>query len=120
MQHLVNAFLIHRVPRFDIIGKRLFEVGDKYYFENLGIRHALWGYRIEDKGKILENAVYNQLLFLGYQVKVGVLGVHEIDFVAEKKGENSICKLHCLSMTKKSWKENLETLVELAIIIEKR
>jgi uncharacterized protein len=87
MQHLVNAFLIHRVPRFDIIGKRLFEVGDKYYFENLGIRHALWGYRIEDKGKILENAVYNQLLFLGYQVKVGVLGVHEIDFVAEKEGE---------------------------------
>ena len=87
MQHLVNAFLIHRVPRFDIIGKRFFEVGDKYYFENLGIRHALWGYRIEDKGKILENAVYNQLLFLGYQVKVGVLGVHEIDFVAEKEGE---------------------------------
>ena len=120
MQHLVNAFLIHRVPRFVIIGKCLFDVGDKYYFENLGIRHALWGYRIEDKGKILENAVYNQLLFLGYRVKVGVLGVHEIDFVAEKKGENSICKLHCLSMTKKSWKENLETLVELAIIIEKR
>lgn len=87
MQHLVNAFLIHRVPRFDIIGKRLFEVGDKYYFENLGIRHALWGYWIEDKGKIWENAVYNQLLFLGYQVKVGVLGVHEIDFVAEKEGE---------------------------------
>jgi predicted AAA+ superfamily ATPase len=87
MQHLVNAFLIHRVPRFDIIGKRLFEVGDKYYFENLGIRHALWGYRIEDKGKILENAVYNQLLFLGYQVKVGVIGVHEIDFIAEKEGE---------------------------------
>ena len=94
MQHLVNAFLIHRVPRFDIIGKRLFEVGDKYYFENLGIRHALWGYRIEDKGKILENVVYNQLLFLGYQVKVGVLGVHEIDFVAEKEGKNGICKLH--------------------------
>jgi predicted AAA+ superfamily ATPase len=62
-------------------------VGDKYYFENLGIRHALWGYRIEDKGKILENAVYNQLLFLGYQVKVGVLGVHEIDFVTEKEGK---------------------------------
>lgn len=87
VQHLANAFLIHRVPRYDIIGKRLFEVGDKYYFENLGIRHAIWGYRIEDKGKILENAVYNHLLFLGYQVKVGVLGVNEIDFVAEKEGE---------------------------------
>jgi len=87
MQHLVNAFLIHGVPRFDSIGKRLFEVGDKYYFENLGIRHALWGYSIENKAKILENAVYNHLLFLGYQVKVGVLGSHEVDFVAEKDGE---------------------------------
>lgn len=87
MQHLVNAFLIHEVPRFDSIGKRLFEVGDKYYFENLGIRHALWGYSIENKAKILENAVYNHLLFLGYQVKVGVLGSHEVDFVAEKDGE---------------------------------
>lgn len=87
VQHLANAFLIHRVPRFDIIGKRIFEIGEKYYFENLGIRHAIWGYRLEDRGKILENAVYNQLLFLGYQVKVGVLGVNEIDFVAEKEGE---------------------------------
>ena len=87
VQHLANAFLIHRVPRFDIIGKRLFEIGEKYYFENLGIRHAIWGYRLEDRGKIVENAVYNQLLFLGYQVKVGVLGVNEIDFVAEKEGE---------------------------------
>lgn len=87
LQHLANAFLIHRVPRYDIVAKRLFEIGEKYYFENLGIRHAIWGYRIEDRGKILENAVYNQLLFLGYKVKVGVLGANEIDFIAEKEGE---------------------------------
>lgn len=87
VQHLSNAFLIHRVPRFDIVGKRLFEVGEKYYFENLGIRNALWGYRVEDRGKIMENTVYNQLLFLGYQVQVGVIGVNEIDFIASKEGE---------------------------------
>ncbi|MBD1431841.1 ATP-binding protein [Sphingobacterium sp. DN00404] len=87
IQHLTNAFLIHQVKRYDIEGKRLFEIGEKYYFENLGIRNALWGYRPEDRGKILENAVYNYLLIRGYTVEVGVLGNNEIDFIAEKKGE---------------------------------
>ncbi len=86
-QHLVNAFLVHKVARYDIIGKRIFEIGEKYYFENLGIRHGLWGYRIEDRGKIIENAVYNHLLYKGYKVKVGVIGTTEIDFVCEKDGE---------------------------------
>jgi predicted AAA+ superfamily ATPase len=113
MQHLVNAFLIHRVPRFDIIGKRLFEVGDKYYFENLGIRHALWGYRIEDKGKILENAVYNQLLFLGYQVKVGVLGSHEIDFVAEKEGEKWYLQVALFFHDEKTMEREFGNLVRI-------
>jgi hypothetical protein len=85
--YLVNAFLIHRVSRYDLIGKRIFETGEKYYFENLGIRNALWGYRLEDRGKIMENVVYNHLLFRGYQVQVGNLGSLEIDFVAQRGGE---------------------------------
>lgn len=85
--YLVNAFLIHRVSRYDLVGKRIFETGEKYYFENLGIRNALWGYRIEDRGKIMENVVYNHLLFRGYQVQVGNLGALEIDFVAQRAGE---------------------------------
>ena len=85
--YLVNAFLIHRVSRYDLVGKRIFETGEKYYFENLGIRNALWGYRIEDRGKIMENVVYNHLLFRGYQVHVGNLGALEIDFVAQRAGE---------------------------------
>ena len=87
IKYLTDAFLIHKVPRYDIVGKRLFEFGDKYYFENLGIRHGLWGYRLEDRGKIMENVVYNQLLYEGYSVQVGQLGQKEIDFVAEKDGE---------------------------------
>jgi hypothetical protein len=87
IQYLVNAFLVHKVARYDMIGKRVFEIGDKYYFENLGIRNGIWGYRIEDRGKILENAVYNHLLFKGYKVTVGKLNLSEIDFIAEKDGE---------------------------------
>ena len=87
VQHLVNAFLIHKVPRFDLVGKRLFEIGEKYYFENLGIRNGLWGYRLEDRGKIMENMVYNHLVYQGFEVQVGVMGNKEIDFVAKKAGE---------------------------------
>lgn len=87
VQYLVSAFLLHKVARYDLVGKRLFEIGDKFYFENLGIRNAIWGYRIEDRGKIMENVVYNHLVFRGYSVKVGVLGDKEIDFIAEKNNE---------------------------------
>ena len=89
IQHLTNAFLIHRVNRYDITGKRLFEIGEKYYFENLGIRNALWGYRPEDRGKILENVVYNHLLTENYKVQVGIIADNEIDFIAEKNGEKT-------------------------------
>ena len=87
IQHLVNAFLIHKVARYDLVGKRVFEIGEKYYFENLGIRHGIWGYRLEDRGKIMENVVYNHLLFKGHKVQVGIQGNKEVDFIAEKGGE---------------------------------
>ena len=86
-RYLVNAFLIHAVSRYDIIGKRIFEIGEKYYFENLGIRNALWGYRLEDRGKIVENAVYNHLAYCGYKISIGMFGAKEIDFIAERNGE---------------------------------
>lgn len=87
IQYITNAYLIHQVKRYDMEGKRLFEIGEKYYFENMGIRNALWGYRLQDRGKIIENVVYNHLLIEGYQVTVGIMGDLEIDFVAVKNGE---------------------------------
>jgi predicted AAA+ superfamily ATPase len=87
LHHLENAFIIHKVERYDIVGKRVFEIGEKYYFENLGIRNSIWGYRIEDRAKIVENIVYNHLVYKGYKVKAGVIPIGEIDFVCEKEGE---------------------------------
>lgn len=86
-EYLSNAFLIHRVERYDLIGKRIFEIGEKYYFENMGIRNIVVGYRITDKGKILENLVYNHLLYKGYNVRIGYYGDKEIDFIGEKNNE---------------------------------
>lgn len=87
IQYLSNAFLINKVSRFDLVGKRIFEFGEKFYFENLGIRHGIWGYRLEDKAKILENVVFNHLITQNYKVNVGNIGPYEIDFVTEKNGE---------------------------------
>lgn len=86
-EYLSNALLIHQVERYDLIGKRVFEIGEKYYFENMGIRNIVIGYRITDKAKILENLVYNHLLYKGYEVRIGYYGDREIDFIAEKNGE---------------------------------
>lgn len=83
-----NAYIINKVKRYDIHGKRLLETNDKYYFEDLGLRNLLVGSnRAKDIEKVMENAVYLHLKNLGYNVTVGTLPKGEIDFVAEKGGK---------------------------------
>lgn len=84
---LAEAFVVHQIGRYDIVGKRLFERGEKYFFENMGIRNAIAGYKPQDRGKRLENLVCNHLLYCGYDVKVGTLATEEIDFVCTRGGE---------------------------------
>lgn len=86
LDYLCNAFIIHRVSRYDIHGKRLFEMNDKFYFEDIGIRNSLvQGGLAQSIEKVIENAVYLHLVRLGYEVTVGYLQKTEIDFVAKKK-----------------------------------
>ncbi len=82
-----NAYIINKIPRYDIHGKRLLETNDKYYFEDLGLRNMLSGTdRTGDIEKVIENSVYLHLKGLGYKISVGTLPNGEIDFVAEKGG----------------------------------
>ncbi|HHD92122.1 MAG TPA: ATP-binding protein, partial [Candidatus Portnoybacteria bacterium] len=87
LSYLSNAFLIYKVPRIDIKGRKIFEINEKYYFEDLGLRNVIAGYNQDDINKILENLVYLHLISQGYEVFVGQLDKNEIDFVAEKKNE---------------------------------
>lgn len=85
IQALCETYVIHKVNRYDIHGKRLFETNDKYYFEDSGIRNCLGGGNREgDIEKVMENVVYNHLVRLGYEVTVGQLQASEIDFVCSK------------------------------------
>ena len=87
LQYLCNANIIDRINRYNIHGKKLFEMGDSFYFEDIGIRNnIIGGNRGFDMEKVMENAVYRHLLRLGYTVYIGRLQKTEIDFVAEKTG----------------------------------
>jgi predicted AAA+ superfamily ATPase len=84
LNYMSQAFFINKAQRYDIQGKRFLEVGEKYYFTDVGIRNALMGFKPQDMNKIIENLVYSHLISLGYKVSVGKLNDYEIDFIAEK------------------------------------
>ena len=63
------------------------QIGDKYYFQDIGLRNVIYGNKPSDVGKIVENIVFNHLCFKGYKVFIGKLNSQEIDFIAEKNNE---------------------------------
>lgn len=92
------AFLIHKAARFDIKGKRILETQEKYYLSDLGLRHAVLGYRQNDIADLLENVVYLELLRRGYTVAIGKQDVAEVDFVADK-GDDRLYIQVCYILT---------------------
>jgi predicted AAA+ superfamily ATPase len=83
--YLLSTFAIHKVSRYDIKGKRLLALHEKYYLGDIGMRHALLGYREGDLAGVVENLVFLELKRRGYKVYIGKLGDKEIDFIAEKE-----------------------------------
>lgn len=115
LKFLVDAFVIHKVSRYDIHGKRIFESNDKFYFEDHGIRNAIaGGTREGDIEKIIENIVYQHLVRLGYQVYVGQLRVSEIDFVCTKPdGERVYVQASYLIVDEQTRKREFGNLAEI-------
>ena len=87
LKYLSHSFFINKVQRFDIIGKKRFEINDKYYFSDLGLKHSILPYSNTQIGNVFENLVYNQLILKGYKVFIGKHQDREIDFVAQKGSE---------------------------------
>lgn len=86
LSHMEDAYLIHRVGRYDIKGKKYLDLGAKYFVNDPGIRNALIGYRDADIAGLLENLVFLELHRRGYRVSIGSVGRYEVDFVAENSG----------------------------------
>ncbi len=90
LEYFCNAFIINKVPRYDIHGRKLFEINDKFYFEDLGIRNHLAGHnRASDIEKVMENVIYLHLKRLGYEIYIGQLQKAEIDFVVRKNNNTA-------------------------------
>lgn len=85
--YLESSFMINRVRRTGIRGKKLFEIGEKYFFGDTGIRNVIAGYNLADVHKMLENIVFLHLRTAGYEVTVGSENGKEIDFIASRGGE---------------------------------
>ncbi|MDU1643251.1 ATP-binding protein [Peptoniphilus harei] len=86
LEYCNRAFVLKKVPRFDLEGKKLLKVDEKYYLTDHGFRQSMGFSNVKDIEKTLENIVYIELLSRGYDVKIGKVKDREIDFVA-KRGE---------------------------------
>lgn len=82
-----DAFLFYKINRYDLEGKKIVTVNEKYYCADHGLREALFGKNIQNIGQVLENIVCLELLRRNYKVYVGKKGDLEIDFIAEKQGK---------------------------------
>ena len=86
LSYFESAYLVHKVRRYDVIGKSILNRNEKYYIVDLGFRESLFGRNKGDISQTLENIVYIDLLRRGYDVNVGVFKDKEIDFVCRKNG----------------------------------
>jgi predicted AAA+ superfamily ATPase len=82
---LTEAFLVSRVPRYDIRGRALLATDEKHYLGDHGIVHALFGYSDRRLPGVLENIVWLELRRRGYDVTIGKVGPTEVDFAARRQ-----------------------------------
>ena len=87
IEALLEAYFFYGVKRFDIKGKEYLKTLGKYYVVDIGLRNYLLGIRDRDRGHILENVIYIELIRRGYDVAIGKIGNAEIDFIATKTRE---------------------------------
>jgi predicted AAA+ superfamily ATPase len=113
LSNLESAFFIERVKRVEVGGKKIFEIGDKFYFQDLGMRHCIIPYQQKDINKVLENLVYHHLRVLRFEVFVGKMGDKEIDFVAVKEGKKYYIQVAYLIADDKTHEREFGNLLKI-------
>lgn len=86
------AFIVSKVERYDIKGRKYINTPQKYYFTDIGLRNARLNFRQQEESHLMENAIFNELLYRGYNVDVGVVELYEagkrknteVDFVCNE------------------------------------
>lgn len=114
LKALSNAYIINKTRRLDVNGLKKFEIGEKYYFEDLGLRNCMQRLDFgKDINKLMENAVYQHLRISGYVVYVGKLNHLEIDFVGVKDGNNVYVQVAYLIVDEKAHEREFGNLMKI-------
>ena len=100
LDYFIDAFMLNKAYRYDIKGKKYINTPLKYYFTDVGLRNARLNFRQQETNHIMENIIYNELLYRGFDVDVGIVEYnfkdennkskkvqYEIDFVANKNSQ---------------------------------
>lgn len=87
LRYLEEACIINKVSRFDIKGKKLLEVSEKYYLTDIGLGHTFSGYKDSMISAYLENIVFIELMHRGYELSIGKIDNFEIDFIARRRSD---------------------------------
>ncbi len=79
INYLEDAFLIKKAQRYDVKGKKYIQTPYKFYFSDIGLRNCRLNFRQQEETHIMENIIFNELLYRGYNVDVGVVDIREGD-----------------------------------------
>ena len=110
ISYLESCFALYTVKRYNVKGKNYMEINDKHYLGDIGLRHAILGYRQGDIGQILENLVFLELKRRGYTVSTGLIDSHEIDFIATKQNEKLYIQVSYLLASPQTRERELRSL----------
>lgn len=108
-----NAFLLYRVKREDLVGKKSLSVNEKLYVVDHGIRQAVYGRNQQDIDQVLENIVCLEMLRRGYAVTVGKYGDKEIDFIAVRGKEKLYVQVTYLLASEQTMEREFGVLEEI-------
>lgn len=97
LDYFIDSFMIYKASRYDIKGKKYIGSPLKYYFSDIGLRNARLNFRQQEENHIMENIIYNELIYRGYTTDVGIVEYNykdsdgkskrkqlEVDFVSFK------------------------------------
>lgn len=110
---LEAAFIIYRVPRYDLKGKKFLETNEKYYLGETSLRHGILGFREDTINALLENIVFLELKRRGYNVYIGKSQDREIDFVIEKDNRKAYIQVCYLLASDKTVEREFSVLLEV-------
>lgn len=113
LSYICSTFALHKVQRYDIKGKRILELHEKYFLGDIGMRHALLGFREADISGMLENLVFLELRRRGYEVHLGKLGNQEVDFIATRADEKVYIQVAYLLASSETVKREFTPLLAI-------